>query len=246
MKTVFKILFILALAAYLIFAFAKFTSSGNRAKCEGITVVITDSAHAGFITASEAEGILQKARIHPVGEQMDKISTKKIEDVLKKNPFIKDAVCYKTPDRHVNLIINQRLPLLRIMADNGEDYYIDEYGYSMAPMGYVADLAVATGNIDKNFAKKNLVKLGKFLRDNNFWNNQVEQINVMEDHSVELVPRVGNQMIDLGSCDSLEVKFRNLKAFYENAMPQVGWNKYSRLNLEHTNQVIGTKRENNK
>lgn len=243
MKTAFKITLILALAAYLIFAFTNITNSGNRAKCEGVTVVITDSAHAGFITAQEAEGILQKAKINPVGLRMDEIRTKKIEDVLKKNPFIKDAICYKSPDRHINLIISQRLPLLRIMADNGEDYYIDEYGYSMASMGYVADLAVATGHIDKNFAKRNLVKLGKFLRDNNFWNRQVEQINVNADHSVDLIPRVGNQTIGLGNCDSLEVKFRNLKAFYTNVMPQVGWNKYTRLNLEHINQVIGTKRE---
>ena len=66
---------------------------------------------------------------------------------------------------------------MRIIS-NGEDYYLDSRGRKLKPAGYVADMVVATGNISSKFAQQHLVAMGRFLRDDAFWNNQIEQINV--------------------------------------------------------------------
>ena len=50
----------------------------------------------------------------------------------------------------------------------------------------------------------------------------------------------------LGKLDNFENKLARLKEFYKKGLNQVGWNKYSRINLEFSNQIICTKRENNK
>jgi cell division protein FtsQ len=70
---------------------------------------------------------------------------------------------------------------------------------------------------------------------------QIEQLFVNDKADIELIPRVGNQRIVLGSADSLEVKMRNLLAFYKQAMPKVGWDTYKTINVKYTNQVVCVK-----
>ena len=242
MKNILKLLFLLGIVVYLIFAFFKFAHSGDNAECVGVDIAISDSTHSGFITPAEAERILKSSKQYPVGKIMKDINSKMIEKEMTKNPFIKDAICYKTPANRVHIIISQRLPMLRIKADNGEDYYVDNRGYVMEPMGYVADLPVVTGNVDKNFTRRQLLQLGQFLQSSDFWNDQIEQINVTPQQEVDLIPRIGDNIIHMGKPDSISKKMRNLMAFYEKVMPEVGWNKYSEINIEHTNQIICTKR----
>jgi len=69
---------------------------------------------------------------------------------------------------------------------------------------------------------------------------------VNQNHEIELIPRVGNQRILLGNADSLEAKFHNLRVFYKQALPQVGWDAYKLINIKYANQVIGVKNDNMK
>lgn len=243
MKTAFKLLMLLGIIIYLGFAFTRFAEESDYATCGGVDIIIADSTHAGFITADEADRVLRNSGLYPVGKRMKNINSRQIEDALLKNPFIKEATCYKTNGRRLNIMLSQRLPLLRVMANDGKDFYIDDRGYEMEPLGYVADLIVATGKVDTAFTKRYLVDLGLFLRDNEFWNDQIEQINIDESGKADLIPRVGNQVIHLGRPDSLQKKFRNLMAFYEKVMPEVGWNKYTNIDISHTNQIIALKRD---
>ncbi len=241
MKTVIKLLLLLGVIVYLVFAFADFTRHGDTSRCRQIRFTIADSTHAGFITADEAERILRQSRAYPIGRPMDDINVRDIEATLLRNPYIDSVSCYKSPGGTINVLIEQRLPLMRIMADTGEQYYIDDKGHMMNPSGYVADLPVATGHITPMYARRHLVNLGRHLRESPFWDNQIEQANVLSDGRIELVPRVGNHLIMLGQADSLEQKFRNLYAFYRKVLPTVGWNKYSELSIEHVTQVVGKK-----
>ena len=236
----------MGLIVYLVFAFTHFTGESYSTKCAGINIAVTDSARAAFMTSADVEHILRKARYYPIGQKMDAINSRKIEILLMKNPFIKEATCYKTPDGRINIIIAQRLPLMRVIANNGLNCFVDEHGFMMKPMGYAADLVVVKGAVDPPFIKKSLIPLGIFLRDNEIWDKQIVQINVSEDHRLTLIPRVGDQVIRFGAADSIPQKFNNLRAFYEKVMPKVGWNKYSRISLENTNQIVCTKRTGNK
>lgn len=243
MKTFIKIALLALLAGYLIFAFTHLTQQGDSTVCKQVNFTIADSAHAGFITAAEADRLLRASGLYPVGQRMDRVDAQRIEQTLRKNNFIESVTCYKAPGGLLNVLIEQRLPLMRIMADNGESYYIDSKGNTMNPQGYVADLVVATGSISRLYARKQLVRLGQYLRDNTFWNNQIEQINVNPNGKIELVPRVGGHIIAFGNTDSIPQKFRNLYAFYEKVMPQVGWNKYREISVEHISQIVAKKQK---
>lgn len=238
MKTTFKLFLLVAILVYLAFAFLDFSRQGDHTVCKEVRVTIADSSHAGFITPDEALRILRNAGQYPVGRRMSRIEGNAIEKALKRNSFIESASCYKAPNGVVNVLIEQRLPLMRVISDNGDDYYIDGRGNTMNPRGYVADIVVATGHISRQYARRHLLPLGQFLHDNPFWDDQIEQIHVSEKRQVELSTRVGGQLVKLGTPDSLARKFRNLYAFYEKVMPQVGWNKYTAISVEHTTQIV--------
>lgn len=241
MKTVLKVLLLASVFAYFIFAVVRYSTADNVKHCKSVTVEIADSTHANFISKEDIENKLRQAKIHPVGRAMSSISPRDIEQTLEKDSFIRHAMCVETPGDRVRIVIAQRIPLLRIINDKGENYYIDDEGTRMEAQGYEADLAVATGNIDAAFAKKELRELGQFLRTNEFWDHQVEQICVLENKEVDLIMRVGEQTVHLGRVENIEKKFRNLKAFYKNIMPEVGWKRYKEINIAYENQVIGKK-----
>ena len=129
------------------------------------------------------------------------------------------------------------------MSNNGDDYYIDDKGYIMKSPGKAVHVAIATGPIDRKFASEFLYPLGKLLQTDQFWNAQIEQINVTNKKELELIPRVGNHTLFLGKPGDYNEKFRKLQKFYKEALNQIGWNKYERISIEFNNQIICTKKE---
>lgn len=241
MKTALKLLMLVGVFAYFIFAVVRYSTASNEKLCKNVTVEIADSLHANFISKEDIENKLRLYHKHPVGQPMTEISPRDIEQTLEKDSFIRHALCFETPGDQVHIIIAQRIPLLRIITDSGENYYIDDEGTRMEAQGYEADLAVATGSIDPKFAKNELKHLGEFLRTNLFWDQQIQQICVLPNHNVDLIMRVGEQTVHLGKVQNIEKKFRNLKAFYKKILPEVGWKRYKEINIAYENQVIGKK-----
>lgn len=246
MKTVLKLLALFTVFAYFVFAVVRYSTAANNNRCKSVSIEIADSAHANLISKEDIENKLTLYHMHPVGRPMTEISPLAMEQTLEKDSFIRHAMCVETPGEHVRIVIVQRIPLLRIIADNGENYYIDDEGTRMEAQGYEADLAVATGNIDTRFAKRELRELGQFLRNNSFWDDQVQQICVLPNHDVDLIMRVGEQTVHLGKVQNIEKKFRNLYAFYKTILPEVGWKRYSEINIAYENQVIGKKQKTQK
>lgn len=235
---------LLLVIAYLVVAISAFNRKPAGQVCHDMELVIKDSVFAGFITKKEVISILEKKGISPIGKPMDGIRSKTLERELEKHPLIDEVECYKTPSGKLCVEVSQRIPILRVMSANGENYFLDNKGTVMPPDAKcVAHLAVATGKVEKSFAMRDLYKFGVFLQNNKFWDAQIEQINVLSDKSVELVPRVGNHIIYLGKLNDFEHKLARVKKFYERGLNQVGWNKYSRISVEFSNQIICTKKK---
>ena len=227
---------LLLVLAYLIVAVTAFNRKPAGQVCRDVELVIKDTVYAGFITKKEVAAMLEKKGVSPIGKHLDRIRTKTLEQALSKHPLIDEVECYKTPSGKLCIEVTQRIPILRIMSANGENYYLDNKGTVMPPDAKcVAHRAIVTGNVEKSFAMRDLY--------NSFWNAQIEQIHVLPDKNIELVPRVGDHVIYLGKLDDFERKLKRVKVFYEKGLNKVGWNKYSRISVEFGNQIICTKRE---
>lgn len=234
----------LLIAVYLIIAITLFNRKPVGQSCRNIELTVKDSVNTGFITKQEVANILQQRNLYPVGQKMERVRLKPIEKAIKGHPLVEEAECYKTPGGNICIEVHQRIPILRVLSENGDNYYVDSRGKVMPPeIKYATHIAIVTGKVEKSFIMKDLYKFGVFLQNNPFWDAQIEQINVLPSSEIELVPRVGDHIIFLGKIQHFDQKLERLKVFYEKALNKVGWNKYSRISVEFSNQIICTKRD---
>lgn len=242
-----------ALAAYLVLAVTSFNRPDrSQLTCDKVRISIADKDSSGFLKAVEVKNILVKKHLYPKGKKLDLVDLRAIENTLLENNFINGVECHKTDDGYVGITITQRLPLFRVKADNGEDYYIDVDGHIIQRGRYTSDLIITTGNVSQWYAQNYLKPVCQWLADHELWSNQVEQINVLPDKNIEIIPRIGNHIVCLGRLPEtndikkresrieafMQKKMHRLDKFYRYGLNEVGWNKYAYINLEFDNQVI--------
>lgn len=233
-----------ALSVYMVFAVLHFGNERDNAICMGIDIDIKDSSEIMFIRPSDVKAVIKEMEPDMLGKNMSTLNTTKMERMLvKKLIAIKKVECYKTPDSKLHVNIWQRHPILRIIKNTGYDNYIDTEGKSMPiPSLDPAFVPIATGAINDTTTTRKLYEFALFLQQNKFWNAQIEQIHVKHNGEVNLVPRVGCHIIEMGKLDDYETKLEKLEKLYTEALPRNGWSQYSTVNLKFDQQVICTKK----
>lgn len=221
-------------------------------KCTDVKILIPGADN--FIEREEIDAILKEDQGILLGRNLENINIHKIEKKLQSNPYIGFAKVYVDMDGILHIEVKQRQPILRILNENGQDFYIDNDGLKMPiSSNFTANVLVATGHITEVFGSRvdtlhtqlarDLYKTAQYIKKDTLWDSQIEQIVVDQKNDIELIPRVGNQRIVLGNADSLEKKMSNLLLFYKKAMPQVGWDTYKTINIKYTNQIVCEKRD---
>jgi Cell division septal protein len=239
MKRVFSIVVLVLLLVYIGIALAAFCPRPEASVCDGIELMGKSTSQ--FETQEEIISLLSRFGLNPVGKPMNEISCSAIEDSLRTLPLVLHCDCFKSVGSKVGIAITCRTPIMRIIPDKGTSGYIDREGILFDRLPKPVYLPVATGNIDKEFAEKELYEMACFLQKSKFWNAQIEQINVTAAHDLELVPRVGDHIIRFGKVERVRQKFSKLQTFYEKGLNQVGWNRYSIIDIRYGDQVIGIK-----
>ena len=236
------------LLVYVVYAMFFLSAPDENARCVDVELIVKQDTEVPFLVAADIESLLKDAHVYPKGMFMKDVNTKKIEETVQKNEFVSKVECYKSADSKLCVKVEVRTPIMYVAPDGKEGYFIDAQGKIIPNKNYVENLITASGNIDEKYASTKLAEFGQFLANNEFWNNQIEQIYVQKnkkgENVIELIPRVGDHVVSLGTIDDYERKLRKLKTFYEEAMGTVGWNKYAKVSLEYGNQIICTKREN--
>lgn len=246
MKTAIKIFLLLAVVSYLVVALCKFSGQAEDRVCAGVRVEIIDSIPDGFITGNYVRSILTRNKISPEGVKINEVNLERIEQLLLEESHIEQANCYYDGAGRLCIKVVPQQPILHVISQKGEDYYLSSTGLTMPTAGFNVDLPVATGNITKKYASEQLLDFAKFLHGNLFWSEQIEQIYVAGPDEVELYPRVGQHIIELGSISGFEEKLHRLRIFYREGLDRVGWNKYQKISLAYDGQVVCTKAQGTK
>ncbi|MGA2405520.1 MAG: cell division protein FtsQ/DivIB [Bacteroidales bacterium] len=262
MKKFLKILLIIPVL-YLIIIPVYLASSTNSRPCGGIVIDISDSSDYHFVTKKQLLNLAYGNSDRIIGKPVKDISVLEIENRIKMLKELKKAEVYMTIDGTVHVYVEQRNPVMRVMPDNGGDYFIDEDGVVVRRRNlYNPRLHIVGGNVNissamlngisvldtniKNSILKDIYNLVNYINDDKFWSAQIDQIYVDGNDEIDLIARVGNQLIHLGTAENYQGKLRNLEAFYDKVLPEVGWNKYSLINLEFKDQIVCKKRDNQK
>jgi len=210
-------------------------------KFRSVRVIVADSVESQFIQGSDITSVLAAKGIMVVGSQIEKLNRDQIRSTVRTVPGVKDALVYSTPDGILWITVWQRKPLMRYISPY-VSFYIDTDRKEM-PLSdrFSAPVMVVTGNGDHRFLMDSLFYVVDYITRDEFLNSLISEINVYPDHTLELVPRIGDNRIFMGDASMYDWKLTKLKVFFEQGLPNVGWDKYSRIDLAYSNQVVARK-----
>ncbi|MFW6248989.1 MAG: cell division protein FtsQ/DivIB, partial [Bacteroidota bacterium] len=167
--------------------------------CKHIRINIKGNEKNSLITKEEISTSLEDKKYKLKGYPLFRINTKQLEEEMEQYPQIKEVEIYAKMDSSLNFEIYQRNPVIRIMKQDGEDFFIDEDGVIISVINnHPSHVLLANGHIGFNLEKekavfnitdtihkgneievlKNLYQLAVFIDENQFWKHQIEQIYV--------------------------------------------------------------------
>ncbi len=254
---------IIILMAVILIAIITAIAHGFRT-CNKLNIEIQYDSATVFVTADEVKANIISLFGNPEGQRLNEIDVQNMETMLHRNPFISQADISTDISGELNVKVKQKKPLLKVYNKIGQQFYITTEGTLMPVSEHGSErVLIANGNINDiynvslDLKKENsentdtLIKrsilfklwyLTKFINTDPFLKAQIDEIYINQKGDIELVPRVGNQLIIFGNIDNINQKFKKLNAIYQDVFSKVGWNKYSIINLKYSNQVICTKK----
>lgn len=250
MRKVAKILIWIGIAAWFVVMMAFISDESEEVLCTRIDVILQDTVNNRFVTRSEIQSIVEFSGLETRGYPLSQINTRSLEYLLEENPYVGNAEVSKDVSGRLEISVEQRVALVRILPTGSRGYYLDTEG-EMLPVSknFTPMIMLVSGKLPHSLnsqqAEEDLSEIYLFcsyLSSHAFWNDQVVQIYVNKLGEYELIPRVGAHHILLGSMDQWEKKLQNLELLYEQGLSRYGWNTYQTISLKYTNQVICTKR----
>ena len=206
-----------------------------------------------LISEQEVKQILELAAGKTITKaNIRSLNLRVLEARLNKDKRIERADLYIDAKSRLNARIIQKKPVVRIVSDSGQEYYLDENAKRVpVTAGSSVRVPVVTGIRDtfsgsvlKPESKSKLRQvfdIMHYVAKDEFLAALIEQAEVEQDSigDIVLIPKIGRERLIIGDSKDLDHKFDKLKIFYRDGMPKLGWSRYKTLNLKYANQVSG-------
>ncbi len=223
-------------------------------ECRGIVITIADSSEHRFVTRDDIMDIIRSTGVRVKGMAVNKIDVTSIEAKIKTMTELKVAEVYFTADNIMRVYVDQREPVMRVVPSSGGMFFIDDEGVIMrrhniyTPRVHVVETQMAFDasamngmSIYESDDTEKLVEvyeLVKYIQADSFWDAMIDYIYMSSEGEIEMVPRIGHHTIHMGAPDNYREKLDNLLAFYREAMPEAGWDRYRTVNIEYEGQIV--------
>ncbi len=223
----------------------------NGAKtCKRIEVQISGDNKNIFVDEAAVKRIINSSS-NVVGKELAAINLRALEEKLNKDPWILRADLFFDNKDVLNVHITEREPVARVFTMQGSSFYVDKTGLRL-PLSekLYAVVPVFTGfTNDKKILPKTdsallgqIVSLGSFIVADSFWNAQIGQIDIALPNNFNMIPVIGNHVIEFGDTTNMVNKFQKLFKFYKATYPSSAYEKYEKLNVKYDGQVVAVKR----
>lgn len=184
--------------------------------------------------------------------RLSNIPLKEFEGLLEDRPFVEEAEVYTGIDGQVEIKVDQREPLLRVINSDQKSFYLDQQGRRMPfSPSYKQPVITASGHIEagptdsltkaQNQHLQSLYKVSQYISKDSFLSALTGQLFITQEKEIQLIPRLGEQTIVLGEARNLPSRFAKLKAFYRKVLPYEGWYRYNKINLKYKKQIVAKK-----
>lgn len=241
MKAV-KVFFQIICLATLVIALG-FTNSQYKNKiCQDFRISFSEQSRS-LISAGEIILLMETVVDSIVGMPIKDLPINQLERRIEQQTNIKNAEVFLSLDHCLHIDIQQKTPIARIKFAYQNEYYMDENGKMFdLSSNHTERILVVNGHITDSMDLHHIYRLASFINTNTFWKSQIVQIFFKKNKEIELIPRVGNHTILMGSVNGFEEKFKKLQLFYQQGVPQVGWNTYKEINLKFKDQIVCVKK----
>ncbi len=237
------------------------------ASLTGVTLMAARFQSEAVITGMEAEvELLDKGnnlilpeefvaavlkKFGPVnGLPIDMVDMRTIEEYLKTNPYVRDANVYLGASGKLMLSLNQRRPIMRVVDNRDNHWYIDTDTVMMPVSShFTARVPLVNGNFPvtkdvKQWPVEDLFRIADVLQEDEFMGSLIDQIYMESSEMFWLIPRFGPSRILVGNTEELEDKADRIQRLYKKALPFKGWDTYTYIDTRIAGQIVGKKRLN--
>jgi cell division protein FtsQ len=220
----------------------------DNKNCKGVRVEMFGDNLNYFVNKNDVYSVVKKyGGDTTMNSPIASINLKQIEKDLKKLIWIESAELFFDNNNILKISVKESMPIARVFTNMGNSFYIDSTAKLLPVSAKLsARLPVFTGfagngtTITKadSISLSEIKKISIKINSDSFLMAMIEQVNILPDNYYEMIPKVGNQIILLGEAKNVDSKFEKLKLFYKKVTPVVGWNKYSKINLQFENQIV--------
>lgn len=220
----------------------------DNKNCKGVRVEIFGDNLNYFVNKNDVYNVVKKyGGDTTINSPIASINLKQIEQDLKKLIWIQTAELFFDNNNILKISLKESMPVARVFTNVGNSFYVDSTS-KLLPISakFSARLPVFTGFVGNgvtitkadSVCLKEIKQISIKIINDSFLMAMIEQINILPEGYYEMIPKVGNQIIVLGDAKNVDTKFEKLKLFYKKVTPVVGWNKYSKINLQFENQIV--------
>lgn len=219
--------------------------------CKGYEIRIHGASEQLFLEKADIVEMLA-ANTAIQGAVVADLDLRGMEERLERHAWIRSAQLFVDNNSIVKINVEEREPIARIFTLSGNSFYIDSSCEQLPLTDKIAvRLPVFTGfpsDREKlNKADRQLMRqvkaISEYINKSAFWSAQVVQADITPQRNFELVPAVGNHLIEFGDGNNVDDKFNRLMVFYTQVMSKMGLNGYERVSVEFARQVVGKKKE---
>ena len=238
-KKVLKYLLFLLMITCLAFLYS-FSSDRNLQKKVSNSIVEFEVGDNNFLTHSMVNKLLIQNDKEVKNLAKSVIDLYGLESNITKNPYVEKASVFLTIDGTLKSIVKQRTPTARIITKNSS-YYVDKQGVKIPLSNNYSSRVLLVSGVESEDDIKELLELLNFIVDDNFLKKEIVGVNKTDVNEYEFSVRSGNYKIDFGKFTDVDVKFKKIKAFYNNTFKDKTIKQYKRINVKYHNQVVCTK-----
>lgn len=223
--------------------------------CKAIDIKTVNNTKDLILNKEHIKKIVLKNYPNLIGSPINDVNLSNLEHKIEAYPAVKNAEVYKKVNGILEIEIEQKEPIARVITKKGDSFYLGSQG-SLIPISKTgsARVMIINGNINFNYKNnkisindttitkniKEVYKIAKEISKDKFTTAQTEQIYITKNNEFEIIPTVGNHTVKFGDISNYRNKLKYLKHFYKDVLKEEGWRKYKLISLKYKNQIVCT------
>lgn len=219
-------------------------------KVKNVDVLIDINIGDNFLAPSDIKNHILLKYDSVVGKKIGDISLNEIESLVQDIVGVAKADAYFNSFGNLQIKVEQKKAICRILTADGKGYYLDNKGLTMPWVSvYTPNVMVCMGYISKygnglDSLKTNkdlnegIFKLHQLLENNEFISQLISHFYIDKNGNFWVYPVIGNQKFNWGKLDELEVKIKKTETFYSKIIPIKGWDIYKEIDLRFNQQIV--------